>query len=124
MILRRFEMYSFEGSDAAVADFARAARECARYIPEVLYSATGRISGTPPLNFAWEQAYASPESYRRYMEHPFPPDLAARVKAAMLPGSGESRHVAFLIGVLRNVSLFCQRSTFVHPQCAARRGFC
>jgi hypothetical protein len=37
----------------------------------VLHSAIGKISGAPPLNFAWEQAYASPESYQRYMEHPF-----------------------------------------------------
>lgn len=71
MILRRFEMYSFEGPPASVDDFARAAGECASYIPEVLHSAIGRIDGAPPLNFAWEQAYASPESYRRYMEHPY-----------------------------------------------------
>lgn len=71
MILRRFEMYSFEGPESAVAAFTRAAGECARFIPEVLHSATGRISGAPPLNFAWEQAYASPDSYCRYMEHPY-----------------------------------------------------
>jgi hypothetical protein len=71
MILRRFEMYSFEGPASSVESFARAAKECARYIPEVLHSAIGQISGAPPLNFAWEQAYASPESYCRYMEHPY-----------------------------------------------------
>lgn len=71
MILRRFEMYSFEGPATAVDGFARAASECARYIPEVLLSAIGKISGAPPLNFAWEQAYASPESYCRYMEQPY-----------------------------------------------------
>lgn len=71
MILRRFEMYSFEGPESAIAGFTRAAGECARFIPEVLFSATGRIVGAPPLNFAWEQAYASPESYQRYMEHPY-----------------------------------------------------
>lgn len=71
MILRRFEMYSFEGPESAIAAFTRAAGDCARFIPEVLHSATGRICGAPPLNFAWEQAYASPESYRRYMEHPY-----------------------------------------------------
>ena len=71
MILRRFEMYSFEGPAIAVEAFARAATECARYIPEVLHSAIGQISGAPPLNFAWEQAYASPQSYCRYMEHPY-----------------------------------------------------
>jgi hypothetical protein len=71
MILRRFEMYSFEGPESAIAAFTRAAGECARFIPEVLHSATGRIGGAPPLNFAWEQAYASPESYCRYMEHPY-----------------------------------------------------
>ena len=71
MILRRFEMYSFEGQAASVDAFARAGLDCARYIPEVLHSAIGKISGAPPLNFAWEQAYASPESYQRYMIHPF-----------------------------------------------------
>ena len=71
MILRRFEMYSFDGPEASVAAFARAATDCARYIPEVLHSAIGRISGASPLNFAWEQAYASPETYQHYMEHPF-----------------------------------------------------
>ena len=71
MILRRFEMYSFEGPESTIAEFARAATDCARHIPEVLHSAIGRISGAPPLNFAWEQAYASPESYQRYMEHPY-----------------------------------------------------
>ena len=71
MILRRFEMYSFEGTPEAVASFARAAKECARYIPEVLHSAIGQISGAPPLNFAWEQAYASSESYCHYMVQPY-----------------------------------------------------
>ena len=71
MILRRFEMYSFDGPESSVAAFARAATDCARFIPEVLHSAIGQISGAPPLNFAWEQAYASPESYQRYMEHPY-----------------------------------------------------
>lgn len=71
MILRRFEMYSFARAPGAVAAFRRAAGECARFIPEVLHSATGRIEGADPLNFAWEQAYASPQSYRRYMEHPY-----------------------------------------------------
>ena len=71
MILRRFEMYSFEGPESAIAGFKRAADDCARFIPEVLHSATGRITGAPPLNFAWEQAYASPEAYCRYMEHPY-----------------------------------------------------
>lgn len=71
MILRRFEMYSFAGTEAEIAGFAHAASECARYIPEVLYSAIGRITGAPPLNFAWEQAYASPETYQSYMKEPY-----------------------------------------------------
>ena len=71
MILRRFEIYSFDGPPEAVEKFAAAARDCARFIPEVLHSAIGRFTGSTPLNFAWEQAYASPESYCRYMEHPF-----------------------------------------------------
>ena len=78
MILRRFEIYSFDGSEEAVEKFAGAARDCARMIPEVLHSAIGRFTGSTPLNFSWEQAYASPESYCRYMEHPFHANMLDR----------------------------------------------
>ena len=70
-MLRRFEIYSFDGPEEAIEDFVEAARDCARFIPEVLHSAIGRFSGSTALNFAWEQAYASPDTDRRYMEHPF-----------------------------------------------------
>lgn len=96
MMLRRFEMYSFEGPAASVNHFARAASECARYIPEVRHSAIGHISGAPPLNFAWEQAYASPESYRRYMEHPF---HAAMLDRYLMIDSGECILAANTMGV-------------------------
>lgn len=86
MTLRRFEIYSFEGPPSAIEDFALAARDCARFIPEVLHSAIGRFSGSAPLNFAWEQAYASPEAYRRYMEHPY---HAARLDRHLMIDSPE-----------------------------------
>jgi hypothetical protein len=84
--LRRFEIYSFDGPEEAVEAFAAAARECARFIPEVLHSAIGRCAGTAPLNFAWEQAYASPAEYRRYMEHPY---HAARLDRYLMLDSPE-----------------------------------
>ena len=72
-MLRRFEIYSLDpaASAASVEAFTRAARDCARYIPEVLHSAIGHNRTAAPLHFVWEHAYASRESYVRYMEHPF-----------------------------------------------------
>jgi hypothetical protein len=86
MTLRRFEIYSFEGSAAAQEAFAAAALDCARFIPEVLHSAVGRFTGPTPLNFVWEQAYASSESYCRYMEHPY---HAARLDRYLMIDSPE-----------------------------------
>lgn len=86
MTLRRFELYSFAGSPTAADAFAQAALDCARFIPEVLHSAIGRFQGPGGLNFAWEQAYASAESYRRYMEHPY---HAARLDRYLMIDSPE-----------------------------------
>lgn len=73
MILRRFEIYSLSPSapKAAVETFKRASRDCARFIPEVLHSAIGTNRSDVPLHLSWEQSYASPAAYLRYMEHPF-----------------------------------------------------
>jgi hypothetical protein len=84
--LRRFEVYSFEGPDQSIEAFAEAARDCARFIPEVLHSAIGRFRSSTPLNFVWEQAYASPDAYRRYMEHPY---HAARLDRHLMIDSPE-----------------------------------
>lgn len=70
-MLRRFEVYALDGPAPAVEAFATAARDCARFIPEVRHSAIGRFDGPGGLNFAWEHGYDSPASYRRYMAHPF-----------------------------------------------------
>ena len=86
MTLRRFEIYSFSGSDEAVEGFAEASRYCSRFIPEVLHSAIGRFSGQTALNFVWEQAFASPQAYQRYMEHPY---HAARLDRYLMIDSPE-----------------------------------
>ena len=72
-MLRRFEIYSLapDAPAASVAAFSRAARDCSLYIPEVLHSAIGINRSDVPLHFVWEHAYASPDAYVRYMEHPF-----------------------------------------------------
>jgi hypothetical protein len=84
--LRRFEIYSFAGPQNAIDGFAEAARDSARFIPEVLHSAIGQFSGRTPLNFAWEQAFASPEAYCRYMEHRY---HAARLDRYLMIDSPE-----------------------------------
>lgn len=116
MILRRFEMYSFAGPETAVAGFAQAAANCARFIPEVLHSATGRISGAPPLNFAWEQAYASPESYQRYMEHPY---HAAILDRYLMIDSPECILTANALGV-GLIGYRAEREAFFLPSGARR----
>ncbi len=72
-MLRRFEIYSLRPGTpaAAVARLRLALRDCARYIPEVLHSATGTNIAAGALQLAWEHSYASPEAYQRYMVHPF-----------------------------------------------------
>ena len=86
MTLRRFEIYSFAGPQEWRDAFAEASRDSARFIPEVLHSAIGRFDGPTPLNFAWEQAFASPEAYVRYMEHPY---HAARLDRYLMIDSPE-----------------------------------
>ena len=72
-MLRRFEIYSVstDAPTEAVEAMAQAMRNCPAYIPEVLHSAIGYAQSDTNLNFVWEHAYASPESYRRYMAHPY-----------------------------------------------------
>jgi len=72
-MLRRLEMYRLrpDATPAARAGLLRALRDCARYIPEVLDSAIGWNRSSAAIDLIWEQAYASPESYSRYMRHPF-----------------------------------------------------
>jgi hypothetical protein len=80
MMLRRFEIYSIadRARPADVDHMVRATRDCARFIPEVLHCAIGWNRADNPLHFVWEQAYASPAAYVRYMEHPFHANLLDR----------------------------------------------
>lgn len=70
-MLRRFEIYSVDPDTpaASVEAMAEAMRNCSAFIPEIIHSAIGHAQSDTGLNFVWEHAYASPESYRRYMAH-------------------------------------------------------
>jgi hypothetical protein len=72
-MLRRFEIYSLDpkASQEKVRAMRASMRNARRYIPEVLHSAVGDNKSDVALHFVWEHAYESPESYRRYMIHPF-----------------------------------------------------
>jgi len=80
VILRRFEIYSITpgAPEPLRASMALSLRDCAYYIPEVLDSAIGLNCSDAPLDLVWEHAYASPEAYRRYMEHPFHANILDR----------------------------------------------
>jgi hypothetical protein len=71
--LRRYEIYSLDprAPQAKVAAMHASMRNAQRYIPEVLHSAVGYNKSDVALHFVWEHAYESPQSYQRYMVHPF-----------------------------------------------------
>jgi hypothetical protein len=60
-----------DATPEARAGLVRALRDCARYIPEVLDSAIGWNRSSAAIDLVWEQAYADPDAYARYMRHPF-----------------------------------------------------
>ena len=60
-----------EATPEARAGLLRALRDCPRYIPEVLDSAIGWNRAGSAIDLIWEQAYADPQAYERYMRHPF-----------------------------------------------------
>jgi hypothetical protein len=72
-MFRRFELYAVrpDASPDEVHKLERACRDSGCYIPDVLDSAVGRNLSEAPVGVVWEQAYASPESYQRYMVHPY-----------------------------------------------------
>ena len=72
-MFRRFELYAVRpgAPPEDVHQLARACRDSGRYIPEVLDSAVGINLSEAPVRVVWEQAYASPEAYQRYMVHPY-----------------------------------------------------
>ena len=72
-MLRRFEIYKVRSDVPSdlVDKFETALRDCGRYIPEVLHSVVGRNLSQASVTHVWEHGYASPESYQRYMQHPY-----------------------------------------------------
>jgi hypothetical protein len=72
-MLRRFEIYSMDPNarPEKVEAMRASMRNAQRYIPEVLHSAVGYNKSDVALNFVWEHAYESSETYKRYMIHPF-----------------------------------------------------
>lgn len=72
-MLRRFESYTFAPgtTDAEIDALAAVLRRTGVFIPEVLDSAVGRNRSGCGVDLVWEHAYATPESYARYMCHPF-----------------------------------------------------
>lgn len=72
-MLRRWEIYSLtpHAPKEKVQEMETRFLECQRYLPELLYSAIGYNQSPTGLDIAWEHAYKSPESYQRYMVHPY-----------------------------------------------------
>jgi hypothetical protein len=72
-VLRRFESYAFDESATAeqIADLASALRRCGEFIPEVHDSVVGMNQSEADVALVWEHAYEGPESYARYMCHPY-----------------------------------------------------
>lgn len=72
-MLRRWEIYALapDAPQAMVAEMERRLLESQRHLPELLYSAVGHNRSPAGYDVAWEHAYESPESYQRYMVHPY-----------------------------------------------------
>lgn len=117
-MIRRFETYAFlPGTpDEARLVLAEVLGVCGHYIPEVLHNAVGWNASDAPAELVWEHAYESPESYRRYMVHPYHADMIDRY---VLPDSPE-RTVEAVTGA----GLFgyhTDSTAFVLPAGSARR---
>jgi len=119
MMLRRFEIYSIadRAPRADVDHLVRATRDCARFIPEVLHCAVGWNRADNPLHFVWEQAFASPADYQRYMEHPFHANLLDRF---LMADSAErvTRNNGIGAGLL---GYACDTAEYYQPRGGARR---
>jgi hypothetical protein len=79
-MLRRWEIYSLapDAPKAEVQEMERRLLECQRYLPELLHSAIGYNQSPVGYDVAWEHAYESPESYQRYMVHPYHSNIIDR----------------------------------------------
>lgn len=86
-MIRRFETYAFlpdvpsELRDALAMVLA----EAGRHIPEVLHCAVGWNRSEAPAELVWEHAFASAETYRRYMVHPYHVEMIDRYVLADSP---------------------------------------
>ncbi len=86
-MIRRFETYGIlpETSTASQERLATVLAEAGRYIPEVLESAVGWNRSDAPARLVWEHAFASAESYQRYMVHPYHIEMIDRYVLADSP---------------------------------------
>ena len=72
-MLRRWEIYALAPNVTReqVEEMEERLLEARRFLPELLYSAVGYNQSSAGYDIAWEHAYESPESYQRYMVHPY-----------------------------------------------------
>ena len=117
-MIRRFETYAFLAgiSDEQRLELAEVLFAAGSYIPEVRQSAIGWNSSTSPAELVWEHAYESPESYRRYMVHPYHADMIDRY---VLPDSPER-----IVEPMTGAGLFgyhVDEPTFLLPPGSGRR---
>lgn len=79
-MLRRWEIYSLaaETPQDRVEEMERRLLECQRHLPELLHSAVGYNQSPVEYIVVWEHAYESPESYQRYMIHPYHSNIIDR----------------------------------------------
>jgi hypothetical protein len=118
-MLRRFEIYSLDpqAPREKIAAMHASMRNAQRYIPEVLHSAVGYNKSDVALNFVWEHAYESSDSYKRYMVHPFHANIYDRY---LLNDSPERivTNNPYDVGLL---GYSCDRPIYFLPPGAARR---
>jgi stress responsive alpha/beta barrel protein len=86
-VIRRFETYAFlpGTSSEAKARLGDVLASSGRFIPEVLHSSVGWNRSEASAELVWEHVFESPESYRRYMVHPYHVDLIDRYVLADSP---------------------------------------
>jgi Stress responsive A/B Barrel Domain len=118
-MLRRFEIYSLDpkAPQEKIAAMHASMRNAQHYIPEVLHSAVGYNKSDVALHFVWEHAYESPQSYQRYMVHPFHANIYDRY----LLNDSPERIVTdnpYDVGLL---GYSCDAPTYLLPPRSARR---
>ena len=70
---RRFEMYRIRDDvpRAVVEEFSEILRHCGEYIPQLMDSIAAESPSERGVNFVWEHAYTSADTYEEYMCHPY-----------------------------------------------------